>query len=332
MLFRSPKPDEFGAAGMNWSMIGWKVDVKYVELSHRIRPSDHISALRRYLPEKYSPLSNAGRGSQSVYLTEISERLFNALARLIGSEIAHILQIANSVARKPGTNPTPAEDVVVWEEHLRQELERDVTINETEREAIVLARRGQGLFRRRVSELEARCRVTRVSEPEHLRASHCKPWRDSSNEERLDGENGLLLTPSIDHLFDRGFISFEDNGRLLISPVAHNVSLQKMGVKTDERIVVGGFSAGQRKYLEYHRESVFLQARRRLEKTELESSDRNGEGGCEEMGLAPSSVEFAFSVAGQLAKQLGTAYWIFYGTQSPAVGLSNRGTRRIESR
>jgi predicted restriction endonuclease len=190
-------------------------------------------------------------------------RLFNALASLIGTEVQQAIQIAKNVARMPGANRAPAEDVVVWEEHLRQELERDISINETEREAIVLARRGQGLFRRRVSELEARCRVTRVSEPEHLRASHCKPWRDSSNEERLDGENGLLLTPSIDHLFDRGFISFEDNGRLLISPVAHNASLQKMGVKTEEKVVVGGFSDGQRKYLEYHRESVFLQAKYR---------------------------------------------------------------------
>ena len=48
----------------------------------------------------------------------------------------------------------------------------------------------------------------------HLLASHCKPWRDASNEERLDGENGLLLTPSIDHLFGRGFIAFEDTGAL----------------------------------------------------------------------------------------------------------------------
>jgi putative restriction endonuclease len=55
-------------------------------------------------------------------------------------------------------------------------------------------------------------------------ASHIKPWCESTNEERLNGENGLLLTPSIDHLFDRGFISFEDNGELLISDVAHKES------------------------------------------------------------------------------------------------------------
>ena len=83
---------------------------------------------------------------------------------------------------------------------------------------------------RRSSRIETHCRVTGVNRPEHLIASHCKPWRDSDNAERLDGENGLLLTPSIDHLFDRGFISFENNGELLVSRVAHEVSLRKMGV------------------------------------------------------------------------------------------------------
>ena len=65
--------------------------------------------------------------------------------------------------------------------------------------------------------IERACRITGVTREEHLRASHCKPWRDSSNEERLDGENGLLLTPNADHLFDRGFIGFEDNGDVRVS-------------------------------------------------------------------------------------------------------------------
>ncbi|MEZ5459241.1 MAG: HNH endonuclease signature motif containing protein [Steroidobacteraceae bacterium] len=69
-----------------------------------------------------------------------------------------------------------------------------------------------------------------MDRPEYLIASHAKPWRDSSNDERLDGENGLLLTPTVDHLFDRGFISFEGNGRVIVSPVAHAESLRGMGV------------------------------------------------------------------------------------------------------
>ena len=51
-------------------------------------------------------------------------------------------------------------------------------------------------------QMEERCRITHVNNPVHLVASHCKPWRDSNNQERLNGDNGLLLTPSIDHLFD----------------------------------------------------------------------------------------------------------------------------------
>ena len=94
----------------------------------------------------------------------------------------------------------------------------------------------------------------------HLFASHIKPWRESTNEERLNGENGLLLTPSIDHLFDRGFISFEDNGELMISDVAHKESVQRMGVNTERVVRVGKFSEGQRFFLAHHRRAVFLQA------------------------------------------------------------------------
>jgi hypothetical protein len=104
------------------------------------------------------------------------------------------------------------------------------------------------------------CRITKVNNPVHLVASHLKPWRDSTNEERLDGENGLLLTPSIDHLLDRGFIGFEDSGRLIASPVAHRPSLQRMGVETERIVNVGTFSEGQRKFLDFHRNSVLLRA------------------------------------------------------------------------
>jgi putative restriction endonuclease len=117
-------------------------------------------------------------------------------------------------------------------------------------------------FKQRVMEIETRCRITGVTNPIHLRASHCKPWRDSSNQERLNGENGLLLTPTIDHLFDRGFISFEDSGVLIVSPVAHVPSLHRMGVETNRIVNVGNFTEGQKQFLDYHRESVLLQARR----------------------------------------------------------------------
>lgn len=123
-----------------------------------------------------------------------------------------------------------------------------------------MARRGQGLFKQRVMRIERACRLTGVIREEHLRASHCKPWRDATNEERLDGENGLLLTPSVDHLFDRGFIGFDGNGDLIVSPVAHRESLMRMGIDPQRSINVGAFSSGQKRYLEYHRDSVLLKS------------------------------------------------------------------------
>jgi predicted restriction endonuclease len=146
----------------------------------------------------------------------------------------------------------------VWEHHIEQTIENTDALTETDRQSLIVARRGQGLFKERVMRIERCCRVTKVDRLEHLRASHCKPWRDSDNEERLNGENGLLLTPSIDHLFDRGFISFEDAGRLIISPVAHNASLRRMGIETEQPVNVGVFSEGQRAFLDYHRNSVLL--------------------------------------------------------------------------
>ena len=73
----------------------------------------------------------------------------------------------------------------------------------------------------------------------------------------------MLLTPTIDHLFDKGFISFEDNGLLIPSPVADPVSLVKMGIDPKKATNVGEFSEGQRRFLEYHRENVLRMSRGR---------------------------------------------------------------------
>jgi len=252
--WESPKPQEFGNAGQNWENISWKVKVNFTELANKVRPKDHIEVLRPLLPERYSPLQPNGNGLQSVYLTQLPTPLAEVLIGLIGHEVAPLALAARAV------KPVPADDLEYWERKLEQQLVNDPTVKETQRQAIIRARIGQGLFRERVSKIESRCRITGVENPVHLVASHCKPWRDSNNEERLDGENGLLLTPSIDHLFDRGFIGFEDNGKLIISPVAHRPSLQRMGIETSKVVNVGGFTGGQKQFLDFHRNAVLLQS------------------------------------------------------------------------
>ena len=79
-------------------------------------------------------------------------------------------------------------------------------------------RGGARVFRANVLLREEACRVTRVNEPRHLKASHIKPWRDATDAERLDGANGLLLSPHIDHLFDEGYITFSSSQELVIVP------------------------------------------------------------------------------------------------------------------
>jgi putative restriction endonuclease len=252
--WENPKPQEFGNAGQNWENVGWKVKVSFTELTNKIRPKNHIEVLRPLLPERYSPLQPNGNGIQSVYLTEVPTTLAEVLMGLIGHEVAPISLAAQDV------KPVPADDLDIWERRLEQQIVSDSTVRETDRVAIIRARSGQGLFKDRVSRIESRCRITGVENPVHLIASHCKPWRDSTNDERLDGENGLLLTPSIDHLFDRGFIGFENDGDLIISPVAHRPSLQRMGIDTTRVVNVGGFTSGQKQFLEFHRNSVLLQS------------------------------------------------------------------------
>ena len=117
------------------------------------------------------------------------------------------------------------------------------------------ARFGQGVFRQNVEQVEHACRVTKVLDRRHLRAGHIKPWRSSDDREKLDGCNGLLLAPHVQHLFERGYISFADDGDLLVSRMLNPSVLAAWGVTLPFN--AGGFRPEQQAYLAYHRENVF---------------------------------------------------------------------------
>ena len=88
---------------------------------------------------------------------------------------------------------------------------------ETEREALVKSRMGQGIFRSEAIALWGCCAVTGCALSQILVASHIVPWKDATNQERLDPFNGLLLTPNMDRLFDQFLIAFNDDGSILLS-------------------------------------------------------------------------------------------------------------------
>ena len=99
------------------------------------------------------------------------------------------------------------------------------------------------------------CSVTGYKTIEVLRASHIKPWRFSSNLERLDPYNGLLLLPNLDVLFDFGLISFEDNGQILISNLLAKDTLNVLSIH--EKMKLRLIKEEHKSYLEYHRKNLF---------------------------------------------------------------------------
>jgi len=90
----------------------------------------------------------------------------------------------------------------------------------TEIERLVVQRVGQDIFRAGLMEYwEGRCPLTGITEPALLRASHIVPWAAcSSDSERLDVHNGVLLSALWDAAFDRGLVSFDDAGEPMFSP------------------------------------------------------------------------------------------------------------------
>ena len=142
-------------------------------------------------------------------------------------------------------------------------LDYDAALAASVRDQLIRARRGQGLFRFRVFQIERACRLTGIARPDLLIASHIKPWRlCETTHERLDGANGLLLTPHVDRLFDRGLLSFSNEGEVLRSAGLARDDLARLGLDEACHRNVGAFSPRQQAYLDYHRTLVFERASR----------------------------------------------------------------------
>jgi hypothetical protein len=255
--YDAPKPSEFGLSGANWDQAGWRIDVEYRDLPYPIRPKEHMSRIRPLLPDRYSPLQETGDGLQSVYLAALPAALGEVLLELLRDAGNDPFEDTWSVLAASRHQDQVLSDL---EDQVESSIRRAEQLEETEKLALVMARRGQGRFRENLQQFETGCRITGVTDQQFLVASHIKPWRDADNRERLDGENGLLLTPNIDRLFDRGFISFADDGQLLVSPVADKACLHKLGVPVDAPPKVGTFTPGQQQYLSYHRRNRFLRS------------------------------------------------------------------------
>lgn len=189
-----------------------------------------------------------------------------------GAAVACLWEYAGQTGPQPAPGrvaPDPAGigDHDLWQRDHDDELaERALwqrrDIDATEKRVLAKARRGQGRYRRNLEGIELCCRVTGLARKEHLRASHIKPWSVADDTEKLDGHNGLLLSPHVDHLFDGGYVSFEDDGSLLVSPALADGVLALWHVASSIA-KPQHFDAAQCVYLKYHRDKVFKRLTKR---------------------------------------------------------------------
>lgn len=152
----------------------------------------------------------------------------------------------------------PVEDLAIPDSMLQdaiticwEEIETTTKVN------LINARIGQGRFRSKVLKCWGnRCAVTRSETLDAIRASHIKPWRFSTNPERLDPYNGLPLVASLDALFDAGLICFEASGALIVSSKLSESEREIFGVNASSSLTKTP-PPGTEQYLEYHRDCVF---------------------------------------------------------------------------
>jgi hypothetical protein len=191
--------------------------------------------------------------TESLWVDGAEKELLNTLsvARARGGTVFHVTPDQwEAVVAAAGLSARRTIESDIEEIRNRQDL------TPTQKEALIQARRGQGKFRRGLMEYWGSCAVVGCALPSVLRASHIKPWKKSTDAERLDVANGLLLIANLDALFNDGLITFDDDGQMLVSN----------GLAQNDRAILqleGGLSkkptAKQRSYLRFHRENEFRQ-------------------------------------------------------------------------
>lgn len=226
------------------SAAGWLLPVRFETLAQPLTPAAHLSKLGAVLPAKHAPLRVGAGRAAAPYLAAVPPRMAAVLHDLLAGQLQSIEEAV--AIETDGRLADAAVEEQIWRRS-------DVALRD--KRQLVSARFGQGLFRQNLERIEKLCRVTGVPDRRHLRASHIKPWRLADDREKLDGCNGLLLSPHVEHLFNRGHISFTDDGDMLLSKHLNPTVAKAWGL--DRARVARPFRPEQRAYLEFHRRYVF---------------------------------------------------------------------------
>lgn len=186
---------------------------------------------------------------EGLNVDELPSMPTKAIGAVQSTEYGELYQLLSRVAELAKTSPISL---------VEQFTAATKTLPEsTEVERLVKQRAGQDIFRNAlIAFWQGRCAVTGLALPSLLRASHIKPWADcANNEERLDVFNGLLLAPHLDALFDGGWVTFDNDGKMVRSTLLDSASIRLLGVTNDMKLA--HVAAEHCPYLEFHRQHVF---------------------------------------------------------------------------
>jgi hypothetical protein len=137
-------------------------------------------------------------------------------------------------------------------------LDEDKQIGDTVKNILTKVRIGQDRFRAELLKHLKICPITGIDERMILAASHIKPWSISSNFDRLNIYNGFIFSPTIDKLFDKGLITFENNKELIISNQLSAKNSTLIGIQSGRKYAKLPID-NRISYLEFHRENIFIQ-------------------------------------------------------------------------
>jgi HNH endonuclease len=225
---------------------GWLVPIRFMALGRPLRAENYMAELMPVLPRKHAPLLAGGKGNQHVVLAAVPPLMASTLSGLLSGEIERIVEtITESVGRS------------LADEAAEAAIQQRTDLSAAQKADLLKARYGHGAFRTSVEINERSCRITGVLDRRHLWARHIKPWSECNDAERLDGFNGLLMSPHIAHLFERGYISFQNDGDVLVSQELNPVVLENWHILLPHN--VGQFRPEQCYFLDYHRCEVFQQ-------------------------------------------------------------------------
>ncbi len=219
---------------------GHRVDLKIENLLSPFKIKNYKKEVLEYRKKvkKHFPYDKNCNGVQGAYLYEISQEFSDFIISLIeknGNKKVEIYSNKKEI------------------EEIEQLLEDKKLIGE-EKEIVIKARVNQGIFRKQLLNSECKCKLCGLSNEKLLIASHIKPWSESDENEKLHVHNGLLFCPHHDKLFDKFLISFEDDGKIIISDELSQEDRMLLNIRDSMKVKI---SDENKKYLKWHRDKFF---------------------------------------------------------------------------